>query len=259
MIKAFIFDMDGTLVQTEKMKALSYAIAVQRLLGLSEPDKRAIEAYRQIVGAGRDVASRHIMEKLELEDKLRPLMTQYRVAQPWQVLTAWRKDIYDDMVADPGVLRENRWPSTVDLLRVARESACKTALVTMSKLSDVLHVVHSLGIEQMLDMVISAEDTGQGKPDPTGYLLAAKKLQVEPRECLVLEDSVNGVRAAQAAGMNVIAIATPFTNASLHSEQLIDHAWIVHQPEKLVETVRQLIVEHNRSAHGGESNARERQ
>ena len=44
MISAIIFDLDGTLVQSEKLKALSYAMAVQRLRGLSEPDQRAVEA-----------------------------------------------------------------------------------------------------------------------------------------------------------------------------------------------------------------------
>ena len=51
MIKAIMLDLDGTLIQSEKLKSLSYAIAVQRLRGLSEPDQRAIEAYREIVGA----------------------------------------------------------------------------------------------------------------------------------------------------------------------------------------------------------------
>ena len=58
MIKAIVFDLDGTLVQSEKLKAQSYAIAVQRLRGL------AVEAYREIVGASREVASRHIVERL---------------------------------------------------------------------------------------------------------------------------------------------------------------------------------------------------
>jgi beta-phosphoglucomutase-like phosphatase (HAD superfamily) len=251
MIRAFLFDLDGTLVQTEKMKALSYAVAVQRLLGLSQPDNRALEAYRQIVGASRDDASHHIMEKLELENVLRPMMMQYAVSEPWEVLTAMRTAIYTDMVADPKVLWENQWPYTVNLLRIAKEATCKTALVTMSRRNEVMHVVHSLSIERLLDLVLTGEDFSRGKPDPEGYLLAAKRLQTEPQECLVLEDSVNGVRAAKAAGMNVIAIATPFTNASLHSEQIIEHAWIVHQPEKLAETVKQRIIEHSATVHGG--------
>jgi len=61
MIKAIVFDLDGTLVQSEKLKAQSYAIAVQRLRGLAGPETRAVEAYREIVGASREVASRHIV------------------------------------------------------------------------------------------------------------------------------------------------------------------------------------------------------
>jgi len=246
-----MFDLDGTLVQTEKMKALSYVVAVQHLLGLSEPDQRAIEVYREVVGSSRDKASQHILGKLELRDKLLPIMAQYRVSQPREVLTAMRMTIYDDMVADPNILRKNQWPYTVELLHVAKEATCKTALVTMSRRSEVVHVLNSIGIECLLDLIITAEDIRRGKPDPEGYILAANKLQVEPHECLVLEDSVNGVLAAQSAGMNAIAIATPFTNAALHSEQIIEHAWIVHEPEKLAETVQRRIEEYNRTTHGG--------
>lgn len=249
MIRAIIFDLDGVLVQTEKLKAHSYAIAVQRICGLDEPDSRAIEAYREIVGAAREVTSRYVMDKLGLESKLRPLMAQYDASEPWDVLTAIRMKIYSEMVADPKVLRDNRWPHTVELLRVAKEASCLTALVTLSKRNDVLHVLHSLGIEQSLDLVITAEDVRRGKPDPEMYLLAARKLEVPPSECLVLEDSVNGVKAAAAAGMNVVAIATPFTNAGLHSSQIIEEAWIVHEPEKVAEVVRQRIEAHQRTNH----------
>ena len=113
MIRAIMFDLDGTLVQSEKLKAQSYAIAAQRILGLPEPDPRAVEAYRERVGAARDVASRHIMDRLRLEPDLRPLMTDCGASEPWEVLTAMRKEIYDDMVADPQVIRDNQWPHTV--------------------------------------------------------------------------------------------------------------------------------------------------
>ncbi len=251
MIRAIMFDLDGTLVQSEKMKALSYAIAVQRLRGLPEPDSRAIEAYREIVGASRDVASRHVMDSLELEEELRPLLSEYAASEVWEVLTVMRVAIYDQMVVDPQVLRDNQWPHTVGLLQMAKENFCRTALVTMSSRKEALHVVHSLDLERSLDTIVAREDVKQPKPDPEIYLLAAQQLEVSVEECLVLEDSPNGVRAGVAAGMNVVAVATPFTIAALHSSQVLEHAWVVHDPSDLLDTVRGRIEEHNRSAHGG--------
>ena len=249
MINAIIFDLDGTLVQSEKLKALSYAIAVQNLRGLSEPEPRAIEAYREIVGAARDVASRHILDSLELEPDLRPLTADYGLSEPWEVLSAMRKEIYDDMVADPQVIRDNQWPYTIGLLRVARDSACRTALATMSYRNEALHVLRSLDIEESLDEVLTREDVQNPKPDPEIYLLAAERLEVQPQDCLVLEDSPNGVRAGVAAGMNVIAVATPFTIAGLHSSQVLEHTWVVHEPDALLDMVKDRIAEHNRTAH----------
>jgi len=62
VINAIIFDLDGTLVQSGNIKAQSYAIAVQRMRGLVEPEPRAIEAYRKIVGSVREAATRHVIE-----------------------------------------------------------------------------------------------------------------------------------------------------------------------------------------------------
>ena len=116
------------------------------------------------------------------------------------------------MVSKPQGIRDNQWPYTVELLRMAKETACLTALTTLSKKKDVTHVIHSLGLESTIDVVLTADDVTKPKPDSEIYLLAAQKLGVPPGECLVLEDSVNGITAAQSAGMNVVAIATPFTS-----------------------------------------------
>ena len=252
MISAIVFDLDGTLVQSEKLKALSYAMAAQRLLRLSEPDPRAIEAYREIVGAARDVASKHVLDSLGLETETRPLLAEYGVAEPWEVLTAMRTKIYDEIVADPQVIRDNQWPHTVGLLRIAKDTHCRTALATMSYRKEALHILRVLDLEQALDVILTREDVKQAKPDPEIYLLAARKLGVEPQDCLVLEDSPNGVRAAVAAGANVVAVATPFTIAGLHSSQasqVLDHAWVVHDHEKLLDVVKERIAEHDRTAH----------
>jgi HAD superfamily hydrolase (TIGR01509 family) len=142
-----------------------------------------------------------------------------------------RTRTYNEIVADPQVLRDNQWPHTVGLLRVAKDTHCRTALATMSYRKEALHVLRALDLERSLDVILTREDVQQAKPDPEIYLLAAEKLGVQPQDCLVLEDSPNGVRAAVAAGTNVIAVATPFTIAGLHSSQVLDHAWVVHDPE----------------------------
>ncbi len=246
MIRAVVFDLDGVLVQTEKLKALSYAMAVQKLLNLPEPDAKAIEAYREIVGVPRDVASRHIVEKLGLEEALRPLQSKYGASGPAEVLSAMRVDIYSEMIADPRVIRENQWPHTVAVLRTARKMACRTGLATMSLRKEAEYVLQSLGVEQLLDVIVSAEDIKHGKPDPEVYALAIQRLGVSPAETLALEDSVNGVKAALAAGANVIAIATPFTNCSLQAEdvvKMVGAKWIVRRREDVARVIRQRIRE----------------
>ena len=249
MITAMIFDMDGVLVDNEKLKGLSVGMAVQRLRGLAEPDAQGIQAYREMVGATREVVSRHIVDTLGLEADLRPVMAEYGASEPWEALGAMRRAIYDDMVADPQLVRDNQWPHTVGLLRLAKENNCKTGLATLSARTEALHFVSALGLEQTLDVVLAREDVKNGKPAPDIYLLAAEKLGVEPPDCLVIEDSPNGVRAGVAAGMNVVAFGTPFTIEALHSAQVVDHKWIVHDPDKLLEVVEERIAEHNRSGH----------
>ena len=244
MIRAFLFDLDGTLVQTEKMKALAYAMAVQRLRNLDQPDEKAIEAYKEIIGAQQDIASKYIMNKLDLEGDLRLLMPQYDEETPSLVLRRIWIEIYPGMVADPITLKDNQWPYTVDLLREASKT-CLVGIVTGSPRDAVLHVTHSLGLETNIDIIVSGDDVKYGKPHPESYLLAKDKLEVLSEECLVLEDSVNGVKSAKATGMNVIAIATPFTDAGLHADQIVEDCQIVHEPDQLLETVRHTIEQHS--------------
>ena len=250
MIRAIVFDLDGTLVQSEKLKAQAYAVAVQRLQGLSKPDPRAIEAYRAIVGASREVASQFVMDQLGLEPELRALLAQYEASEPWQVLTEMRTTIYDEMVADPQFLRDNQWPHTVSLLRIAKETGCRTGLATMSYRNEADHVLRALDLKRSLDLVLTREDVQNPKPDPEIYLLAARRLEVSPVECLVVEDSPNGVRAAVAAGMNVIAFATPFTIKGLHESRVLEHERILHDSDELLDMVGRVIQEHERKEHG---------
>ncbi|MFQ5658368.1 MAG: HAD family hydrolase [Candidatus Methylomirabilales bacterium] len=245
MIRAVIFDLDGTLVQTEKLKALSYAIAVQKLLDLPEPDPRAIEAYREVVGGTREIVSQYVMEQLGLEAQLRPLVRQNRVSQPWEVLTIMRMAIYDQMVADPQVLQDNQWPHTVAFLHLVRRHGCKTGLASMSKRREALHVLRALGLERELDVVLTRDDVENPKPDPEIYLSACRLLDMSPTECLAIEDSPTGVRAALAAGIETLAVATPFTRQGLHATHLLPRRCVVEEPQMFLATVELCLQERN--------------
>ena len=249
MIRAIVFDLDGVVVQSEKLKAQAYAMAVQRVRRLPEPDPRAIEAYRTIVGASREVAAQFVVDELGLEADLRLLLKEYGKSEPRDVLTEIRTAIYNEIVADPQVLRDNQWPHTVSLLRLAKETGCRTGLATSSLRDMTFHALRALDLEPSLDLVLTREDVRKPKPDPEIYLLAAERFELPPEELLVVEDSANGVRSAVAAGTNVIAFATPFTAKSLHEAKVVEHERILHEPDELLDMVRRVIEEHAGKVH----------
>jgi beta-phosphoglucomutase-like phosphatase (HAD superfamily) len=249
VIRAILFDLDGTLVQIEKPKALSYTTAVQRLRSFEGCDARTIEASQEVVGATRDVACSPVMDTFTLEDDLDPLTTHYGITKPRDVLTAVRKAIYDDMVAVLQIIRDNQWPHTIGLLHITKETSCSTAVATVPQLTVALHVLCSLELEQTLDRILTRDDVRNSKRNSEIYLMAADKLAMPPEEYLVLEDSPTRTRATVAAGMNVIAVATPFTFAGLHASEVLAHRWVVHDSEELLNVVQEPIDEHDHTAH----------
>jgi sugar-phosphatase len=70
-------------------------------------------------------------------------------------------------------------------------------------------------------LLVSADDIGNGKPDPEGYLAAARALGVEPARCVVLEDTPAGLEAGRAAGMPVIAVSTTYPAETLHADVVV--------------------------------------
>ena len=98
-------------------------------------------------------------------------------------------------------------PGVLPLLHSPKEKGFSLALASSTVPENIKLLLSSLGIEQLFDCLVSGQDVSRGKPDPEGFLLAAKKLGVEPRCCVIIEDAVDGVRAAKAAGMKCIAVA----------------------------------------------------
>lgn len=240
MIHAVIFDLDGTLVKTERLKAISYAEAARTLVPTVNKHD-VIEAFKDVVGLSRQEVATALMAKFGLEDTARRQMSKFGVDAPWQAYVAIRLRVYDSLIADPDVLCENRWPYTIETIEISREHHCKTGLATMSVRAQALKVLDVLDLRHAFDFVATRDDVVDGKPDPEIYNLVAKHLEAESRECLVIEDSPTGVKAALNAHMRVIAVSTPFTRMHLHEDNLLPAEWIVDHHRRLPSLVESIL------------------
>lgn len=100
-----------------------------------------------------------------------------------------------------------------DYLRLLRQQGVKTAVVTSSNLPKMQAVYASHPeFHELFDAILTSEDFERSKPDPDCYLKAAGRFGVEPQDCVVFEDSFNGLKSGRAAGMYVVGLAT--TNAA---------------------------------------------
>jgi len=247
MIEAMVFDLDGTLVQTERLKADSYAQAVVELCPGSIEPGEVIEAFKQVVGRSRREVAHALMARFGLEERARQIARAEGLSAPWQAFVQVRLRRYEALLDDPRTLQENQWPHNVALLQQARRDCRRVALATMSDCRRTRQVLQVLGLEDAFDFVASKDDVSSGKPDPEIYQLVAQELEIDPSACLAIEDSPNGVRAAQAAGMHVVAVTTPFTRAQFRAESVLARDWVVDDPATLTEVVRQRLAQ----ARGG--------
>jgi len=243
VIRALVFDLDGTLVQTERLKALSYARVAVELCPHALSAAEVVEAFKDVVGRPRREVALALMERFDLEEKARARMAEFGVSMPWQAFVQVRLRYYEAMLADPQVLRDKQWPHNVALLQQARRSGCRTALATMSRCAQARRVLEVLDLADAFDFVATRDDVEHGKPNPEIYQLVARELDVPPVECLVIEDSPSGVEAALAAGMWCIAVTTPFTCQRIHAERLLDEQWIVDNPATLTDIVQRMVAE----------------
>lgn len=242
-IRAMIFDLDGTLVQTEKLKAISYARAVLDLCPTEILESDVIAAFKDVVGLPRKDVAESLVRQFGLEDVARKHMAEFGVNTPWQVFIQLRIRHYEGMLADHNLILNNQWPHNVDVLEQARAEGCKTGLATMSRCVQATRVLEILKLEDAFDFIATRDNVETGKPDPEIYSLMSQVLEIDSSNCLVLEDSPSGVKAALAAGMHCIAVTTPFTRDSIPNLDLLDPRWIVHEPGQVLEIVREKLLE----------------
>lgn len=200
MIQAVLFDMDGVLVDSEPV------INAAAIAGLAEYGIKAQpEDFLPFVGAGEDRYVGGVAEKHG-----HPYVTTMkdRVYQ-----------IYLELVDDQIKVFEG----IHELLASLAAGGLKVALASSADRIKIDANLRAAGIAQNnFGAVISGEDVVNKKPAPDIYLTAARALGISAADCIVVEDALNGVAAAHAAGMKCIAVTTSFSRAKL-SEVGADH------------------------------------
>jgi beta-phosphoglucomutase len=237
VIRAFVFDLDGTLVETEKLKALSYARAATELR--HELDEREVAAaFEDFVGLSRQEVAVGLMGRFGLEQAALARAGDFE--SPWQAYVKIRLRIYESLLSDSELVFAHRYPHNIALLGDVRRRGYPTALATQSHRQEALRVLEILGITDEFDVIVTREDVEYGKPNPEMHLLAARELGVEPGECLAIEDSPAGIRAALAAGAQAIAVTTDLTRQKFRDTRILDRSHVVDDPRDLPALVQRL-------------------
>jgi sugar-phosphatase len=187
-MKAAIFDMDGLLIDSEPLWQEA-EIAVFRSVGV--PLTR--EMCRETVGVRLDEVVRHWHKKFPWRDESLDMVEARILEEISRLIVSRGKPM-------PGV-RE-----TIDLLTAAKYVL---AVASSSPMQLIRTALDTFELTEHFSVLHSAEAEGEGKPNPAVYLSAMSRLGVDPSNCIALEDSAIGVRAAKSAGARVIAVPDP--------------------------------------------------
>lgn len=189
---AFLFDMDGVLVESTAIHTQAWNIYLKRHgidpEGVMEKmlGKRNDQIVRILWGGGitEDEVFRHGADKERLyRELMAPVFARHIVAGVREFVT------------------------------LARASGVPCALATNAEPENVAFVLEHMGLGAAFDAVVDGHQVDRPKPDPEVFLLAAARLGAGPRNCVIFEDSPGGLAAARAAGGHVVAVLTSLREA----------------------------------------------
>lgn len=194
MIKALIFDFDGLILDTESPEADMWS-QIYADHGFDFP----LDEWGTIIGGTGG-------SNFDAADHL-SLLSQGQ-------LDSASLRSYHRLGSDAMTLKQQILPGVMDYLHEAKRLGLKLAIASSSEHAWVDMHAKRLGIFDFFDKVICSDDVGVGrtKPNPDLYLLALNQLQVQKNEAIVFEDSPNGVKAANRAGIFVVVVPNPITS-----------------------------------------------
>lgn len=182
-MEAVFFDMDGLLVDTEKVWLEIETVVMDRLGGEWTPEHQT-----HLVGGSMERTVAYMLDVSGSSVSPRTLRT-------WMI-DGMVERLTHGVVAMPGAL---------ELLEALRAEGVPVGLVT-SSIKEIAEAILTHVGRHRFDTIVTADDVTRTKPDPEPYLMAASRLDVSPVRCVVLEDSPNGVAAGTAAGCAVVAV-----------------------------------------------------
>jgi beta-phosphoglucomutase len=108
-----------------------------------------------------------------------------------------------------------------NLLAELKDAGVKLAIASSATVDDIDFVLNHVKVRHYFDIIIDGDRVSKGKPDPEIFLKAAADLNMIPEDCIVFEDSIAGIKAANAAGMKVVAITTAHPEDKLHPSNFV--------------------------------------
>ena len=202
---AIIFDVDGLIVDSEELYSRTY---IETLADFGKTIVR--EEYTACVG-------------IPVEDNAAQAVEHFRLnTTPEAYCEAWM-DRFEAAIGTPGGI--DLMPGIIDLLNhltgrypLGIASSTKRPRMMTTLTNGLLPHLEVDDLAEMFSTILSGSDVIHTKPAPDIYLLAAEQLEVDPKECVVFEDSQAGVIAANSAGMTVFAVPNFFTSHQDHSQ-----------------------------------------
>lgn len=190
-MKAFLFDFDGVIVDSEPVHFRTFMDFV-RPLGIEVDEERW---YREFAGTGSKNIFTVLLGEAGISDE--KTIDEY---------VERRKKVYGELVKNGQVVAK---PGINEILELADKKSIRKAVVSGGHRENILIALSVLGLDSKFDFVLGSGDYERRKPYPDAFLTAAKRLGVGPSDCMVFEDSVSGFTAAKNAGMKIVLLESP--------------------------------------------------
>lgn len=209
MVKAVIFDLDGSLVDS---MWIWKAIDIEYLgkFGIELPP----DLQDSIGGKSFTETAIYFKERFQISDSLE------------QIKEDWNRMAYDKYANEVPLK-----PGVREFLNYCREHQIRLGIATSNSRELVDNIVRTHVLADYFDCVMTGCEVAKGKPAPDIYLAVAKQLEVAPADCLVFEDIVQGIQAGKAAGMQVCAVDDAFSRAQEKEKRNLADYYIHHYNE----------------------------